>query len=197
VVIYPIHSGLPLESLAAGIDQARTWSRDEKPVLAVIQASRIDDKGRPTPAQIKAQVWMSIVHRAAGIEYYCHQQEPTVIETSCLEDAPTAAALRQINAQLKELAPILDTRPIGNGVTVSSSNPAAVVDVLLKRFGGATYLFAVAMRDAGTRATFSLQRIPAVATAEVLGEGRSIPVADGAFADDFSSYGVHLYRVTY
>ena len=197
VVLYPIYSGLSLEMVAAGVEQARTWSRDEKPVIALIQASRIDERGRPTPAQIKAQVWMSIVHRAAGIEYYCHQQRPTVIETECLEDAPTAAALRQINAQLKELAPVLDTRPIGNGVTVSSSNAAAPVDVLLKRFGGATYLFAVGMRDANTRATFSLKRIPAVATAEVLGEGRSVAVSDGVFDDDFSPYGVHLYRVKY
>jgi hypothetical protein len=197
VVIYPILSGLPLETVAAGVEQARTWSRDEKPVLAVIQASRIDEQGRPTAAQIKAQVWMSIMHRAAGIEYYCHQQRPTVVETDCLDDAATAAALRQINRELTELAPVLDTLPVANGVTVSSSDPSVPVDTLLKRFGGATYLFAVGMRSASTRATFSLQRFPAAATAEVLGEGRSIAVSGGTFEDDFSPYGVHLYRLTH
>jgi hypothetical protein len=196
VVIYPIHSGLPLEMVASGIEQARAWSRDEKPVLAGIQASRIE-QGRPTPAQIKAQVWMSIVHRAAGIQYYCHQQLPTVVEMDCLEDAPTAAALRQINAELTQLAPVLDTRPVANGVTVSSSNVAVPIDSLLKRYGGATYLFAVAMRGSSTHATFALQRIPVVAVAEVLGEGRSISVSNGIFEDDFAPYGVHLYRLTY
>ena len=33
------------------------------------------------------------------------------------------------------------------------------------------------------------------ATAEVLGEQRTIPVADGRFADNFPGYGVRLYRI--
>ena len=197
VVVYPIDSGLPLETVATGIEQARTWSRDEKPVIALVQASRIGEQRRPTPAQIRAQVWMSIVHRAAGVQYYCHQQRPTVVETDCLDDVPTLAALRQINTQLYELAPVLDTLPVANGVTVSSSEQSIPVDTLLKRYAGATYLFAAAMREGSTRATFQLQRFPTMAKAEVLGENRSIAVANGAFDDDFTSYGVHLYHLTY
>jgi len=197
VVLYPIDAGLPLEMVATGIEQARTWSHDEKPVIAIVQASQIGEQRRPTPAQIRAQVWMSIVHRAAGIEYYCHQQRPTVVETDCLDDASSLAALRQINTQLRDLAPVLDTLPIANGVTVSSSDPTLPVDTLLKRYAGATYLFAAEMRAGSTRATFQLQRFPAVAKADVLGENRSIAVANGTFQDDFTSYGVHLYRLTY
>lgn len=197
VVLYPIDAGLPLELVATGIEQARTWSQDEKPVIAIVQASLIGEQRRPTPAQIRAQVWMSIVHRAAGIEYYCHQQRPTVVETDCLDDAPSLAALRQINAQLRDLAPVLDTLPIANGVTVSSSDPSLPVDTLLKRYAGATYLFAAAMREGNPRATFQLHRLPPAAQADVLGENRSIAVANGTFQDDFTSYGVHLYRLTY
>jgi hypothetical protein len=197
VVLYPIDAGLPLEMVAAGIDQARMWSRDEKPVIAMVQASRIGEQRRPTPAQIRAQVWMSIVHRAAGIEYYCHQQRPTVVETDCLDDPPTFTALRAINAELRELAPVLDALPVGNGVVVSTSNPALPVDTLLKRYAGASYLFAAAMREGSTRATFQLQRFPRAARAEVIGEGRSISVENGMFQDDFASYSVHLYRLTY
>jgi hypothetical protein len=183
--------------VATGIEQARTWSHDEKPVIAIVQASLIGEQRRPTPAQIRAQVWMSIVHRAAGVEYYCHQQRPTVVETDCIDDAPSLAALRQINTQLRDLAPVLDTLPVANGVTVSSSDPSLPVDTLLKRYAGATYLFAAEMREGTTRATFQLQRFPAAAQAEVLGENRSIAVANGTFEDDFASYGVHLYRLTY
>ena len=197
VVLFPIDAGLPLEMVATAIEQARMWSRDEKPVIAIVQASLIGERRRPTPVQIRAQVWMSIVHRAAGVEYFCHQERPTVVETDCLDDAPTLAALRQINAQLRELAPVLDTLPIANGVTVSSSDPSLPVDTLLKRYAGATYLFAAAMRDGNTRATFQLHRFPPAAQAEVLGENRSIAVANGTFQDDFTSYGVHLYRLTY
>jgi hypothetical protein len=197
VVLFPVHSQLPLEMVATAVEQARMWSRDEKPVIAIVQASLIGERRRPTPAQIRAQVWMSIVHRAAGVEYFCHQESPTVVETDCLDDAPTLAALRQINAQLRDLAPVLDTLPVANGVTVSFSDPSLPVDTLLKRYAGATYLFAAAMRDGNTRATFQLHRFPPAAKADVLGENRSIAVADGTFQDDFTSYGVHLYRLTY
>ena len=191
VVLYPIHAGLPLETVALAVERGRAVTHDEKPVIALIQASRINDTGRPTPAQIKAQVWMGIVHRAAGIEYFCHQIEPTLEETDCLDDAPTAAALEEINRQITELAPVLDTRPVANGVKVAANG----VDTLLKRYQDKTYLFAVEMRGTPSRASFTLRDFPPGATAEVLGEGRSIPVLNGEFADDFTGYGVHLYRI--
>jgi len=195
VVVYPILSGLPLETVALGVERARYWSGDEKPVIPVIQASRVDASGRPTPEQIKAQVWMSIVHRAAGIQYYCHQIEPTVEETNCLNDGPTADALEAINRQILELAPVLDTRPVANGVKTTWTGAQTTVDTLLKRYQSKTYLFAVEMHGVQTRARFELRDFPAQSTAEVLGEGRSIAVTGGVFHDDFPAYGVHLYRL--
>ena len=55
-------------------------------------------------------------------------------------------------------------------------------------------MFAVAMRCRPAKATFRLAQSVATKT-EVLGENRTIPVADGAFADEFAPYAVHLYRV--
>ena len=194
--IYPVNSGLPLEMVPAGVDNLIMWSGGTKPVIADIEASNIDNTTRPSPAQIKSEVWMAIVHGAAGTQYFCHRFTPTFSETDCLDDAPTAAALKAINAQLTSLAPVLNTPPVGNGVTVKSSAATIPVDVLLKRQGGATYLFATEMRGGATTATFTLSRFPATASAEVLGESRTIPVTGGAFTDDFASYGVHLYKIT-
>ena len=67
-----------------------------KPIIAVVQASNIHGDVRPTPAQIAAQVWMAIVHGAAGIEYYCHQIDPAVNETDCLDAADGPATLTRI-----------------------------------------------------------------------------------------------------
>jgi hypothetical protein len=53
------------------------------------------------------------------------------------------------------------------------------------------------MRGGSTTGTFTLSRIPATATAEVIGEGRTLNVSNGVFQDNFQSYGVHLYKVTY
>jgi hypothetical protein len=79
-----------------------------------------------------------------------------VIETGCLDDAPTADTLAVINREITELAPVLDTRPVANGVKVVT--PAnQVVDTLLKRYQGATYLFAVEMRGQRSTARFELR----------------------------------------
>jgi hypothetical protein len=194
--IYPVNQGAPLEMVPAGVDNLIKWSGGGKPVIADIEASNIDNTTRPTPAQIKAEVWMALIHGAAGTQYFCHRFTPTFSETDCLDNAPTAAALTEINAQLTALALVLNSPSVGNGVTVKSSAAAIPVDVMLKRQGGATYLFAVEMRGGATTATFSLARFPATAMAEVLGESRTVPVAGGVFQDSFQSYGVHLYRIT-
>ena len=67
---------------------------------------------------------------------------------------------------------------------------------MIKRQGGASYLFAVAMRRATTSATFSgLTNLPSGASVEVLGENRTIPLNGATFSDDFGPYGVHLYKI--
>jgi hypothetical protein len=195
--VYPVNEGLPLQLVAQGVDNLRGWSGNAKPVIADIEASNFDNTARPSPAQIKSEVWMALVHGAAGIMYFCHRFSPTFSETDCLDDAPTASALTQLNGQIASLASVLNTQSVANGVAVSSSNSAVPVDTMLKRAGGATYLFATAMRSSSTTATFTLARIPASASAEVIGEGRTIPVTNGVFGDSFGSYGVHLYKVTY
>jgi hypothetical protein len=192
--IYPVNEGVPLEMVPAGVDNLLKWSGRTKPVISDIEASNFNDTTRPTPAQIKSEVWMALVHGAAGIQYFCHRFKPTFSETDCLDDAPTAAALPTIDAQIKSLAPVLNTQSVANGVAVTSSIP---VDTMLKRYGGATYLFAAEMRTGTTRATFKLRDFPPSASAEVIGENRSIVIAAGSFDDDFDSYGVHLYRIAY
>ena len=195
--IYPVNEGVPLELVAAGVDNLRNWSGDVKPVLADIEASNFDDTKRPSPAQIRSEVWMAFVHGAAGIQYFCHRFQPTFSETDCLDDAPTATAMTNINRQLTALAPVLNSPTISNGVTTQSSAPDIPVDTLLKRQPGVSFLFATEMRVGKTTASFTLRDFPAHASAEVLGEERSISVTNGAFQDEFSSYGVHLYKITY
>jgi hypothetical protein len=106
------------------------------------------------------------------------------------------AAVAAINQQIKALAPVLNTPPIINGGTVTSSDASVPVDMQLKRLNGTTYLFAVAMRGSPTRATFSgLTKLRADAVAEVLGENRTIQLAGNSFQDDFAGWGVHLYKI--
>jgi hypothetical protein len=66
---------------------------------------------------------------------------------------------------------------------------------MVKRLGGDTYVFAVGMRSAPTRGTFTVKGAPKTAKAEVYGEDREVPVRDGSFEDAFAPYDVHIYRI--
>jgi hypothetical protein len=82
-------------------------------------------------------------------------------------------------------------------LSLLAKNRSIPVDTMLKRYGDGTYLFAAEMRGGNTTATFTLRDFLVAASAEVLGEDRSISIRSGVFTDDFSSYGVHLYRITH
>ena len=62
----------------------------------------------------------------------------------------------------RELAPVLNSAPIEGALGVVSSRPDVPVAAMARRHGGATYVFAVGMRDAPTEATFTLAARPRV-----------------------------------
>lgn len=199
--IYPVNSEYEevrgnLEYVAMGIDHLLEAVDHAKPVWNWLETTRISATGqRPTPAQVESEVWMSIIHGARGIGYFAHEFDP-FDETGLLDDAEIAAAVTEIDARITELAPVLNEPSVANGVTVDSSDPDVPVDTMLKRSGADTYLFAVAMRDGETVATFTLRDMPGARTVTVLGEDRELAAADGVFEDSFAGgYAVHRYLV--
>jgi hypothetical protein len=183
--------------VASGVDRLREWSSRAKPVWVWIETTNINGEAgfALTPDLVNAEVWMALIHGARGIGYFCHVFSPSFIEAGLLADPTMLARVSAINAQIKTLAPVLNTQSVSNGVTTESSNSAVPVDAMLKRYGGSTYLFAVGMRPAATTATFTLRGFSGVGAAEVLGEGRSLSVTAGVLKDDFAAHAVHVYRV--
>jgi hypothetical protein len=190
---YPLNNGHPLELVATGIDNLNRYAGYSKPIIADLEASNINGTVRPTPHQLRAEVWLSLVHGAAGISYFCHQIMPNFSETDCLDDAPTAAALAEINAQLLELAPLLNTQSFS--LSPQGANPGVPIHAVLKKQGSERYVFSVSMADAATTARFALSGLGTPTSIEVIGEGRNLtPLAD-YFEDAFEGYGVHLYHL--
>jgi hypothetical protein len=182
--------------VAQGVDNLRGWVNDKKPVWNDIETTTIDaGHGTPTAQDITTEVWMSIVHGSMGIMYFCHIFTPTEDDKGLL-DTPTAkAAVAAVNAQITALAPVLNTQSLANGATVTNSNPAnAPIDIMVKRYQGALYIFAVAMRPVAATGKFTPRGV-ATGTATVLGENRSIPISGGSFSDSFDSYAVHIYQL--
>ena len=190
---YPIANQEPLELVATGIEKLNTYAGWKKPVIADIEASSIDGLPRPSPEQLRAEVWMSLIHGAAGIQYFCHRMTP-LNETDCLDDAASAAALERINRELLQLAPALNTQSYG--LSPSSTNDTVPVRAVLKQLDTERYVFAAGMADGATTATFAIPGVDASSHIEVIGENRDIMASEGGFEDDFEPYAVHLYRLS-
>ncbi len=190
---YPIANQHPLELVAVGIERLNEYARWQRPVFADIEASSIRGLPRPTPHELRAEVWMSLIHGAAGVQYFCHRMEP-LNETDCLDDDETAAALTSLNRELLELAPALNTQSYA--LAPQSVNPDVPVRAVLKRVGAERYVFAAAMADAETRSRFVIGGVDDATRVEVIGEGRELTPRAGAFEDEFAPYDVHLYRLT-
>ena len=138
---------------------------------------------------------MSLIHGSRGIIYFAHQFEPTFVEAALLADPEMLAAVTQINLQITSLAPALNSPTSTNVLSVRSTNPAAPIASMVKQVGGFTYIFAVAMRPLDTQATFKLEHHIEATGVEVIGENRTLPLAQGKFSDRFDPWAVHLYRI--
>ncbi|OHB71180.1 MAG: hypothetical protein A2V70_14030, partial [Planctomycetes bacterium RBG_13_63_9] len=221
--IYPaVHDGPAVAGklwyVPRGVDRLRKWTGDHKIVWNCIECTHIGNPDRkPTPQQVQAEVWMSIIHGSQGIIYFCHQFQPRFIEAGLLADQQMAKAVGAMNQQIHGLAPVLHSPTVEDAVTVKSDPadvspdlaaalPSGPVAAMVKRHSGATYLFAVRMeqgrteqgtsvKQGPTTATFQLQGLPGKTTAEVIGENRTIQLENGTFADDFGPYEVHLYKI--
>ncbi|HUT61221.1 MAG TPA: hypothetical protein VNA25_25510 [Phycisphaerae bacterium] len=84
------------------------------------------------------------------------------------------------------------------GLKVTSSDPNVPVDVMVKRHGGGTYVFAVSMRPGSAEVTFELPRPKDFVRSDpaaVIGEDRSVEIRRARFTDRFDGYQVHIYKV--
>lgn len=179
-----------------GVERLRQWTEDRKPVWCCIETTRINNADHtPSPRDTRVEVWMALIQGARGIIYFCHQFEPNFIEAGLLADDAMSREVAALNRQIQDLAPVLHSPDRPELARVSSSNDDVPIAVSVKQHDGATYLFAVSMRDGETSATFTLPDAGDVRV-EVLGEDRSIDAPEGIWNDRFEGYQVHLYRVT-
>ncbi len=197
--IYPVTHSSPevagkLWYVAQGVDRLREWTKGRQIVWNCIECTRISHpQNKPTPEQVRCEVWMSLIHGSLGLIYFVHEWQPKFDESALLHDPALLAAVTKVNQQIGALAPVLNSPTLPGAATALAKD--SPVDLMVKQYGGATYLFAVAMREAPTRAQFTVRGLPGPQTVEVLGEDRTCAAKDGVFDDDFKSWDVHLYRL--
>ncbi len=198
--IYPVNNSDSETSgnlwyVAKGIDNLIAWSDNSKPVWCWIETTKISENSsaKPTPFQVKAEVWMALIHGAKGFGYFCHIMSPSFDEAALLHDPTMIQAVKDINEQVTSLASVLNSTSTNQYATVNSSNNMVPVDFMTKNYGGANYIIAVGMRPGVTTATFNVTSGTQV---EVIGEGRNLDISGGSFNDSFTSYDVHIYKIT-
>jgi hypothetical protein len=180
--------------VARGVKRLSRWAGPRRIVWNCIECTRISNvKVKPTPAQVRAEVWMSIIHGSRGLIYFVHQFKPKSIEAGLLADREMLAAVTAINRQVRELAAVINGPPVADPAKVTPTEDTTIAS-MTRRHDRATYVFGVNMRGVQGMGVF---RVPGVAggTAVVLGEGRRIPAPAGRFSDKFGPYDVHLYRI--
>lgn len=198
--IYPVTHNKPdvkdkLWLVPFGVRRLREWSKDEKIVWDCIECTHIGSENKPTPHQVKVEVWMSLIAGSRGLIYFVHEWKPKFSEHALLDDAEMLAAVTAINKQIQSLAPVLNSPTVKDGAVVQSSAAEVPIDIMVKKHGGALYVFTVGMRNAETKGAFAVAGLKGKAKAEVIGENRTLDVTDGAFEDAFKPYDVHLYKI--
>lgn len=199
--IYPVVHDKPavngqLWYVARGVQRLVEWTGGQKPVWNCIECTRISNPNlKATPHQVRAEVWMSLIHGSRGLIYFVHEWQPRFRESALLEDPAMLAAVTGINRQIQELAPILNHPAPVVSAKVTAANPDVPVAAMTRVTADTLYLFAVGMRDGETSARFDLP-VPVRGPVEEIGTSRRLPIEKGGFSDKFGPWDVRLYRVS-
>jgi len=178
-----------------GIDRLTHWTSGRKPIWNCIECTRIGSDRKATPHQVRAEVWMALIHGSRGLIYFVHQFKPKFDEHALLDDPEMLTAVTAINKQIASLATLLNSPTLEKAATVQSSTVETPIDLMVKRQGRELTLCAVGMRNAATTGTFTVPAAAEGASVEVIGESRTLPLKSGRFSDSFQPYDVHLYRL--
>lgn len=170
--------------------------RNSKPVWALVEVGHPSTDGQAptiTNGQIRAAVWSSIIHGARGIVYFNHSFAGACFSNHVLRDCgpDLRNGVREVNSQLKELAPVLNS-PFLDG----AASTKAAVDLAVKIHGRDIYVLAASTGGQDKEASIAIMCAPD-GVAEVVGENRSVEVSGGSIQDKFANAeAVHIYKFT-
>jgi hypothetical protein len=185
--VYPVYGYCRPDLIWWQADATRALvhlARPGQPVYTWIEAASTSSqwcRGRGVePRELRAEVWMSLVNGATGIGYFTHSWTPDYAQFRV--SAATQAEMRRTDRQVTTLAPAL----LGSPVHVGIQTDVGRVDAIARRFGGATYVFAVNVSRLTVRARFDGPQ----GDWRVFEEGRTVR---GALVDSFAPLDVHVY----
>jgi len=199
--IYPVVESNPeiagkLWYVAEGVNRLVEWSKGQKVIWNCIECTHINNaKRKATTEQVRAEVWMSIIHGSMGIIYFVHEWQPRFNESALLSDTEMLSAVTDINQQIAKLAPVLNTPTLKSASSILLENKKVPIAFMIKEYEKQMYLFAVGMSHNNTSASFTIDGLKGERLVKVLFENRTIISKDGVFEDSFNAWDVHLYQI--
>lgn len=181
-----------LELVALGVERMVRWGGPNKTVWSFIGASKVSNpNAEVNAAQIRSQVWMSIIGGAKGLIYFVHQFKPSFKEAPILDDVKLMLALSEINSEVQGLASVI-LRPEANLAAESNSG---AIGIASRQSGCSDYLFVVSLSPRAQNLRIQLSDADSNKVVEVIGEGRKLKVSSGELEDSFDPYAVHMYKM--
>lgn len=200
--IYPVAHPSPevvgkLDFVAHGVERLVRWTRPERIAWNCIECTHISANTKASPQQVRAEVWMSLIHGSRGLIYFVHEFKPKFIEAGLLSDSEMLAGVTAINRQIIDLAPVLNGPTLKDSVSATPTNSTRCVATMAKKGKGCIYVFAVGMSgtEGNAEIEFRVKDLTGKGTVDVLDENRTLPIESGIFKDSMEPWGVHLYRV--
>lgn len=179
-----------LYSVADGIDSLKNWSNNKKPIWIWLEASDIRRSGSyVTPQQMRAEVWMTIIHGADGIGWFPQAFDPFFWYVIPPE---LEVEMTNIAQTLQALAPVINSSE-RDDVRVSMLTQGRI-DVSSRIDDNKLYFFAVNMMNKEVEAEFILPAQYSSSRFQVINEDRTVEISQGVFSEHFTPFEVHLYE---
>ena len=196
--IYPIaearqgHVMGKLDLVGRGVRNLKRWAPAGVPVWADIETTHIKNPNRrPSPDEIRNEVWMAIINGAMGINYFVHEWQPSFREDGVFRYLDVVAELKRLNKQIHDLAPVLNGPTIENAVAIEATGEVAH---MVKESPAATYIFAVNMEKTRVH-TKVMTTLTAAGPVVAIGEDRALNLTNGTFDDNFEGYQARIYQL--
>jgi hypothetical protein len=190
-----------IRTVARTVDKVARWS--SKPQFVFVEASpRIYDANSPgpTPGQLRAEVWLAIIHGARGITYFTY----SLCQTDDLGWCPDGVApevlgeMETQNARITSLASVIQspTNPSAIGFSLGRSAVDWPIEATWRQFGGKTYVIVLnTSPNTLSGVPMTVTGLPAgQRTLNVVGENYLVGLLFAqSFSDSFQPYQVHIY----
>jgi hypothetical protein len=166
-----------------------------RPVIAVLQLFKQTSQSHfPTKDEMRQMAWRSIIEGADGILWW------GFVSSSGMEGAWYGAGnhdayfdYQTVSSEIMDLEPVILTENKSNFVVCNNSN----IDYIVKERGESLYVIASNNKDNNENgAVFSISGAKQAAETIALYEQRSLNLRNNSFSDNFSPYGVHVYKIS-